>query len=570
MQLKDRFSSTYTLLWPVVVAIVIALLPVAQAAAQDDFSDLFGGDPPTTPDGGPDALPSDDVPPEEAEPIRFLAPNFPLNPAARDAYLSGYHLAREGQYRAAIAWFNEALSFDSRFVDALYERGLAFAALHETDRAIESLVAAANNLQGSATGTIAINRTLGQLLMDAQRYREAAEAFGLARQQDPIDPDLQLLEASALVRFGLELQATDLNAAAELFTVAIEEFDDALDEVGGEAEMYFLRGTAHFQTANLEDALDDLQRAQQINPTEWKYVQRVGFIYLQLGNEAAVEERDEEARSHYRSAVTAFTAYLDANPGVTEYPGDSDLRVEDEEVEDPDKLEPVDIYIARAVSSISLAIQLPADSDERADSLNRAIADCESAIVIDPDRAVAYFNRGLAQRLLEEYFAAVASFSEAIRVSPGYTEAHLRRAIVWFHLDEPDLALLDLDAAKAALFAIDLRIPFWRGLIHARTGEFSEAIVAYSEVLRANPNHEMARTNRGLAYLNLDQPELAIEDFNFLAANNPDDAMPNYRRGLAYEQLDRDDAAARAYQRAVQIDPTFEEARRRLAGVTGQ
>jgi len=44
-----------------------------------------------------------------------------------------------------------------------------------------------------------------------------------------------------------------------------------------------------------------------------------------------------------------------------------------------------------------------------------------------------------------EYENAIADFTEAIKLSPGFTETYFERAMVYLRMDEMDAALEDFD-----------------------------------------------------------------------------------------------------------------------------
>ena len=65
-----------------------------------------------------------------------------------------------------------------------------------------------------------------------------------------------------------------------------------------------------------------------------------------------------------------------------------------------------------------------------------------------PADARFYILRGLAKRDLEEYFAAIIDFDEAIRLVPDYAPAYvLRGQIKAFPLERHEAAILDFDEA---------------------------------------------------------------------------------------------------------------------------
>src|SRR3954451_17544471 len=75
---------------------------------------------------------------------------------------------------------------------------------------------------------------------------------------------------------------------------------------------------------------------------------------------------------------------------------------------------------AIAYSNRSGAYRLKGEHD-------RAIADYDEAIRLNPDQAFTYANRGAAYRLKGEYDRAIADLSEAIRLKPDHASAYANR-----------------------------------------------------------------------------------------------------------------------------------------------
>ena len=62
---------------------------------------------------------------------------------------------------------------------------------------------------------------------------------------------------------------------------------------------------------------------------------------------------------------------------------------------------------------------------------DKAIADYDEAIRLNPKYAWAYNNRGLARAAKGEYDKALADYDEAIRLDPEYAWAYNNRAWLW-------------------------------------------------------------------------------------------------------------------------------------------
>ncbi len=79
---------------------------------------------------------------------------------------------------------------------------------------------------------------------------------------------------------------------------------------------------------------------------------------------------------------------------------------------------------------------------------DRAIADYNEAIRLDPKFTAAYTNRGIAWRSKGEYDRAVADYSEAIRLDPKNIYSYNARAWIWATC--PNAAFRDGNQAVAS------------------------------------------------------------------------------------------------------------------------
>ena len=79
---------------------------------------------------------------------------------------------------------------------------------------------------------------------------------------------------------------------------------------------------------------------------------------------------------------------------------------------------------------------------------DKAIADFDEAIRLDPKDAVAYNNRGIAWHDKREYDKAIADYTEAIRLDPeARRRVHATGAIAWYAKEEYDKAIADYTEA---------------------------------------------------------------------------------------------------------------------------
>ena len=95
----------------------------------------------------------------------------------------------------------------------------------------------------------------------------------------------------------------------------------------------------------------------------------------------------------------------------------------------------------------------------------RAIADLNQALALDPQFAIACYNRGNAYAAIAENDRAIADYTQALSIDPCYAEAYNNRANL----------LLKKNA-------------------------YDQAIADYSQALKYKPEFTTARYNRAVAY----------------------------------------------------------------------
>jgi Flp pilus assembly protein TadD len=130
--------------------------------------------------------------------------------------------------------------------------------------------------------------------------------------------------------------------------------------------------------------------------------------------------------------------------------------------------------------------------------LDRAIADFDEAIRIDPVRPFLLELRGNAWLAKHDYPKAIADYERALQLNPKLIPAYLGRASAHLAKGDVDAAIADYQAAielnpkGAALY-------LQRGHVWRRKGDAARAIADYSEALRIAPAFLAAHVARGIA-----------------------------------------------------------------------
>src|SRR5688572_24517953 len=98
------------------------------------------------------------------------------------------------------------------------------------------------------------------------------------------------------------------------------------------------------------------------------------------------------------------------------------------------------------------------------------------------------------------------------------------------------------------------------GLEHHRAGRLEEAETIYRQALTRQPNHHDALQLLGTLAYQRGAHMLAAECLTRAIAANPNVAHYHNNLGSALIELDRSEAAIAAYQRALALNPAFQDA----------
>jgi tetratricopeptide (TPR) repeat protein len=179
----------------------------------------------------------------------------------------------------------------------------------------------------------------------------------------------------------------------------------------------------------------------------------------------------------------------------------------------------------------------------------------------------ALFRRATVEFNLARYQRAVDYASQAIQLSPYYSEAYALRGDVYRELGQPQWAQDDYILAQRTRYLlgdVNERLAvitslgaqnygdyYIRGLSRLSIGQYEGALQDFDQVISLKPVEYLAYVNRGLAYSGLGQYERAIEDYTEAIEGSGGNLYPGspqffknfFSRGLAYFNLGRYDSA---------------------------
>jgi tetratricopeptide (TPR) repeat protein len=155
-----------------------------------------------------------------------------------------------------------------------------------------------------------------------------------------------------------------------------------------------------------------------------------------------------------------------------------------------------------------------------------AVAGCSRAIdsreYTGRSLARLYARRGGAYQAQGDVNRAVADYNESMRIDPTYPSAYNNRGNVWYHKGDFDRAIADysqairLDPKYGVAYAN-------RGSALGSKGDFDRAIADFDQAIQLDPKDAEAYYGRGRAWGGKDDLQAALADFKMYSQLAPSD-----------------------------------------------
>ncbi len=172
-----------------------------------------------------------------------------------------------------------------------------------------------------------------------------------------------------------------------------------------------------------------------------------------------------------------------------------------------------------------------------------------------PIRSYAYYVKGEMNYDKEQYDKAIANLDEAIRLDPESIYAYFKRGKAKSNLGDNIDAISDYDKA-IELNPENVLNYISRGLSRNNLGDHKGAINDYDKVIKINSQEVAAYINRGNAKQKLGDYKGAISDYdNAIELNSEYAAVAYLNRSLAKKALGQQDAAKADFEKAMELDP---------------
>jgi tetratricopeptide (TPR) repeat protein len=144
---------------------------------------------------------------------------------------------------------------------------------------------------------------------------------------------------------------------------------------------------------------------------------------------------------------------------------------------------------------------------------DRAIADYNEAIRLDPNYAAPYYNWGEIYLDRNDADHAITEFDQSIRVDPKYARAYAGRALAYLKKGDFDRSLADAD--EAVRLDPKLGDAFAsRANVYMLKGDYVRAAAEYNEALRLDPKSGYLHNNLGLVEMQKGDLDQAVAEFS--------------------------------------------------------
>jgi tetratricopeptide (TPR) repeat protein len=170
---------------------------------------------------------------------------------------------------------------------------------------------------------------------------------------------------------------------------------------------------------------------------------------------------------------------------------------------------------------------------------DRAIADFDAAVRVNPDIAGLYLERGLAYEAKGKHLLAIRDFGEAIQRKPELVQAHFGRTIAYQAAGQRDLSIVDMDSAMRLDRNMVAALQMQRGNQLRAIRQYDEAIAAFDRTIDINAGWPLAWFGRAASFDEKGEPERAAADYRRCIELPAKSDLERQRQREARERLDR-------------------------------
>ena len=216
------------------------------------------------------------------------------------------------------------------------------------------------------------------------------------------------------------------------------------------------------------------------------------------------------------------------------------------------------VWLGTSSASANNAIECFSASGDAHVRVAACTATLEATPGADPrTRAVAFLNRGVAYREMENFGKALKDFEDAATLDPNDPAIHLERGKVAVLAGRDDLAI----AALTQAITLDLRIAdayVARGAILSRLGQAEAARRDFTTAVSLVPDDASLRMLTGQSHLDAGELDLALLAFDAAVRMDPSNSLALFGRGVVRAATGDAENSITDFSEVLALDgPTF-------------
>ena len=189
---------------------------------------------------------------------------------------------------------------------------------------------------------------------------------------------------------------------------------------------------------------------------------------------------------------------------------------------------------------------------------HEVISLCDKALKLNEDLPEAYDFRGNAKYELGEYDDALEDFDELIKRDPNDAEHYYDRSWAYCKIDKYEDAIVDM--AKALEIKPKTSLYYYEKARFEYLAErYKESVIDLTKGIEIRPT-ENKYIERGKSYMELEEFELALSDFNSAIEIESESSRAYYHRGILYKRLERLKDAEYDFKKAIQLSSGYDDA----------
>ncbi|HBR22615.1 MAG TPA: hypothetical protein DD713_08660 [Nitrospiraceae bacterium] len=375
-----------------------------------------------------------------------------IDPNGSSAYhFRGRSYAMKGQYDRAIVDYSKAIILTPSYANAetYYERGIVYAGKGQYDKAIETFNRVIEDYNRAIIADY--NKAIALNPNDADAYLKRGFAYAKKGQYDKAIEDYNkaiALENTKEKRFVIEEETTAKSGNVINKDDVIFDFKPTIEYLGPLEADTSLIVELEGSTSGLKPVNDPalIKKLEEETRGLVKYKSDEDELAaLNSIDLSGLPDKGSTENYNIDNAATLQDEWDNATPvGSTENYNIDNTATHTKRPEFIDPFEPVR---SEKVVLLFYAYLSRGEAYAKKGQYDRAIADYNKAIVLDPNNAEAYTGRGVAYAKKEQYDRAIEDFNKTIALDPNNASAYLGRGAAYFLSGNKGRAISDFQKA---------------------------------------------------------------------------------------------------------------------------